>query len=177
MTDETLVRGNGGATGVQISSPSAPSRGGGNRGRFTSTHQPERKGGAALPRVSRSSITNGTRLLPSVHPQSVWGRLMRDIMDGMEAHLGGNVSETQRMACRRIAVLEVELIYQEDALGRMRCEGKVPTPEQLDLYARLGNAQRRFLEHMGWSPIPKDIVPSLASYVAATNSTGENNDG
>jgi hypothetical protein len=157
MTDETTTRGNGGATNPQISSPSRA-----------------KPGTGAMPlgqRRMRSRITNGTRLLPSVHPQSVWGRLMRDTMDGMEAHLGGNVSETQRMACRRIAVLEVELIYQEDALGRMRCEGQVPTPDQLDLYARLGNAQRRYLEHMGWQSVPKDIVPSLASYVADTAST------
>src|SRR5262245_22114435 len=104
--------------------------------------QPER------PRRHRSRLTTGQRLLPTVHPQSVWGRLMRDTLDGLIAHLGGPdmVSETQRMACRRIAVLETELVYQEDELGRLRCEGHAPSPEMLDLYARLGNAQRRFCE-------------------------------
>jgi hypothetical protein len=35
---------------------------------------------------------------PQSHPMSVWGRLTRDVMDGLEVHLGGSVSETQRMA-------------------------------------------------------------------------------
>jgi hypothetical protein len=122
-------------------------------------------GPVVRPRRHRSRITNGTRLLPSVHPQSVWGRLLRDTVDGLVAHCGGEVSETRRMAIRRIAVLEVEMVFQEDALGRMRCEGKEPRPEMLDLYARMGNAQRRFCEALGWQRVPRDVVPSLSTYL------------
>jgi hypothetical protein len=96
---------------------------------------------------------------------------MRDTIDGLVVHLGGNVSETQRMACRRIAVLETEMVFMEDQIGLMRQNGKEPDPALLDLYCRLGNAQRRFCEHLGWHSVPKEVVPSLASYVAATTAS------
>ena len=117
----------------------------------------------------RSRITNRNKLLPSISGTSVWTRLMRDTMDAMIVHLGGEdqVSETQRTACRRIAVLETELVHMEDAIARLRCEGREPLPEMLDLYARLGNAQRRFCEALGWQRVPREIVPSLTSYLQA----------
>jgi len=121
------------------------------------------------PRRKRSRISTGARLLPTVHPQSVWGRLMRDTLDSLVIYLGGEdqVSEPQRMACRRIALLETELIHLEDAIGTLRCQGREPTSEMLDLYARLGNAQRRFCEALGWQRVPKDVTPSLSSYLQA----------
>jgi hypothetical protein len=124
-------------------------------------------------RRMRSRITNGTRLLPSVHPQSVWGRIMKDTVDGLVSHLGGpdNVSETQRMACRRIAVLEVEMVFQEDRIGQLRCEGREPAPELLDLYCRLGNAQRRFCEALGWQRVPRDATPDIDQYIRAAAKT------
>ena len=68
----------------------------------------------------RSRITNRNKLLPSISGTSVWARLMRDTMDAMIVHLGGEdqVSETQRTACRRIAVLETELVLRTAALLR-----------------------------------------------------------
>ena len=128
-----------------------------------------RGGSPARPRPHRSRITNGTRLLPTVHPQSVWGRLMRDTLDSLVVHLGGDghVTETQRMACRRIAVLETEMIYQEDKMGTLRAQGGEPDAALLDLYSRLGNAQRRFCEALGWQRVPRDMVPSLTSYLQA----------
>ena len=162
------MMGNVGATSLQVSSTSdgsevaatAPT----NRAAKTTTG---RGGSPARPRPHRSRITNGTRLLPTVHPQSVWGRLMRDTLDSLVVHLGGDghVTETQRMACRRIAVLETELVHMEDAIGRLRCEGSAPPPDMLDLYARLGNAQRRFCEALGWQRVPRDLTPSLQSYL------------
>jgi hypothetical protein len=53
----------------------------------------------------------------------------------------------------------------EDAMGTLRCEGSAPPPEMLDLYARLGNAQRRFCEALGWQRVPRDLTPSLQSYL------------
>jgi hypothetical protein len=38
----------------------------------------------------------------------------------------------------------------------------------LDLYSRLANAQRRFLESVGMKRIPRDVTPSLSEYVEAT---------
>jgi len=65
---------------------------------------------------TRSRVTNGKKLLPTGHSQSVWARLMSDTRDAMVAHLGGSdaVSETQALAVRRIAAFEAELIFLED---------------------------------------------------------------
>jgi hypothetical protein len=41
--------------------------------------------GKPRPRSHRSRVTNGSKLLPSVHPQSVWARLYRDTLDSMTA--------------------------------------------------------------------------------------------
>jgi hypothetical protein len=122
-----------------------------------------------LARAQRSRITNGKRLLPTVHPQSVWARLMRDTMDALVSHLGGpdNVSETQRMAIRRVALLEVELVHFEDQIGRDRCEGGVPDPQLIDLYCRVSNAQRRYCEHLGWQRVPRDATPDIDQYIRA----------
>jgi hypothetical protein len=37
----------------------------------------------------RSRITRGSKLLPSVHEQSVWARVVRDVLDAVVAHCGG----------------------------------------------------------------------------------------
>jgi len=85
----------------------------------------------------------------------------------MIVHLGGedHVTEPQRMACRRIAVLETEMIHLEDKIGTLRAKGREPDAALLDLYARLGNAQRRHLEVLGWQRVPRDVVPSLSTYL------------
>lgn len=119
------------------------------------------------PKTHRSKITNGTRLLPTVHPQSVWARYMRDIYDSMMSHLGGSdyASEPRRLLARRIAVLEAELVHLEDEIGGERLKGCAPSGDRLDLYNRLASAQRRHLEAIGLDRTPRDITPSLASYI------------
>src|SRR5262245_1070773 len=126
--------------------------------------QPE---GAATPakvvrQKSRGSarVTNGTDLLPSVDGRSVWARLLRDTIAAMVRHLGGDdqVSEVQRLSIRRVAALEAELIYIEDSIAKTRHEGNTPEAALLDLYARLGNAQRRHLEPLGWQSVPRDVT-------------------
>jgi hypothetical protein len=111
----------------------------------------------------RSRITNGRRLLPSVHPQSVWARLYRDTLDSMISHLGGHdyATEPQRMIARHVSVLDAELRYQADRIGRLRQDGKEPEHHQLDLYARLANSQRRHIETLGLSRVAKDITASV----------------
>jgi hypothetical protein len=136
--------------------------------------RPKRYASALRP-AQRSRITNGKRLLPSVHRQSAWARIMRDTMDAMLSHLGGpdNVTEPQRMAIRRIALLETELVHFEDTIGRERCEGRAPLPEVLDLYARLSNAQRRFCEALGWQRVPRDATMDIRSYIEAAKTDAE----
>jgi hypothetical protein len=51
--------------------------------------------------------------------------------------------------------------------NQLRCEGREPPPELLDLYCKLGNAQRRFCEALGWQRVPRDLTPSISSYIQA----------
>jgi hypothetical protein len=115
---------------------------------------------------NRSRITNGTRLLPSVKGSSVWGRIMSDVYEAVVSHCGGDgcISELQRLQARRIAALEAELIYIEDKIGIARLAGEEPPPAVLDLYGRLANGQRRHCEALGWTRMPRDITPNIATY-------------
>jgi hypothetical protein len=123
--------------------------------------------------ANRSRITNGTKLLPGVHSQSVWARYMRDVHHAMVNHLGGDdrVSQPQRLACRHIAVLAAEMAHVEDKIGRMRMAGEEPDDKLLDLYCRLGNAKRRFIEMVGLKPELVDVTPDLADYLAQRAAT------
>jgi hypothetical protein len=70
------------------------------------------------PEKGRSRISNGSTLLPTGDGNSIWARLMRDVLASLIVHLGGDASETQRMACRRIAALEAELEHVSAGLNR-----------------------------------------------------------
>jgi len=117
---------------------------------------------AAAKPTARSRIGNGSALLPTVDGRSIWARLMRDSYTGLLAHLGGadHVSETQRMAARRVAALEAELVHLEDAFARARAEGGEPDMASLDLYSRLSNTQRRLNEVLGWQRQARDVTPN-----------------
>jgi hypothetical protein len=109
--------------------------------------------------AGRMRITNGTDLLPHVDGRSVWARLMRDTLDMMVAHCGGAdvIPDTKRLTARRIAALETELIYLEDKFARIRRDGAEPHPNDLDLYGRLANGQRRHLEAIGMERQAREI--------------------
>ena len=114
----------------------------------------------------RSRITSGNKLLPGVHGQSVWARIMGDTLDDVLAHCGGadNVSALKRMAARRIAALEAELVHLEEKFARTRAEAGEPTAADLDLYSRLTNTHRRQCEALGWERVAKDVTPTISSY-------------
>jgi hypothetical protein len=116
---------------------------------------------------NRSRITNGRELLPSVDLRGVWGRLLRDNYHAMVAHCGGadTISEPQRMASRRVAVLETELCFLEDKMARIRQEGGEPQPNLLDLYARLAGQQKRQNEIIGLDRHQRDVTPSLRELI------------
>jgi hypothetical protein len=107
--------------------------------------------GAAAKVHGRSSITNGKTLLPTASGCSVWARLMKDTFRSLEAHCAGQMSETQRLAARRVSVLEAELIYLENGFALTREQGGEPDPITLDLYGRLAGQQRRLAEPLGWN--------------------------
>jgi hypothetical protein len=124
---------------------------------------------STAPRRYRSRITKGSKLLPSVNEQSVWGRIMKDVYDAMMAHCGGAdyITEPMRLQARRIAALEAELIHIEDRIAQARATGEDPSPADLDLYSRLANGQRRHCEALGWQRVPRDVTPTLEGYLAS----------
>jgi hypothetical protein len=117
----------------------------------------------------KTRVRGGKRALPTAHSQSVWARLFRDVQGAVVQHCGGeqHVSETQRLAIRRVAALEAELIYLEDNFACERTAGNVPNPQDLTLYATMANAQRRFCEALGWRPIQRDVSTPLAVAIAS----------
>jgi hypothetical protein len=125
----------------------------------------------------RSRITNGSALLPSVHGQSVWARIMRDVLDAVTEHCGGEqaISELERLQARRIAALEAEAVYLEDRIAQARAAGEEPPSSVVDLYTRVANGQRRRCEALGWKRTPRDVTPDLHEYLAgkAAGSEGD----
>jgi hypothetical protein len=110
----------------------------------------------------KSRISNGAALLPSQDGRSAWARIMRDCLQALIAHCGGidEVSDPKRMACRRIAAIEAELIYHEDRIASVRRKGKEPPASLLQMYSMLADRQRRLCEVIGYDlakPI-KDIT-------------------
>jgi hypothetical protein len=115
----------------------------------------------------RSRITNGTALLPSVHGQSAWARIMKDVLDNVIAHCGGDgqITELERLQARRIAALEAELIHVEDKIALARAAGEEPAAAVVDLYTRLANGQRRHCEALGWQRTARNITPTIDHYI------------
>jgi hypothetical protein len=119
---------------------------------------------------AQSRITNGKRLLPTADWRHTWPRIVHAVIGRLEAHLGGpdTITEPQRLIARRVAVLEAELIFIEDGLANKRASRKEPTIAELDIYSRLGNAQRRHLETLGVEERKlRDITPSVSEYLRA----------
>jgi hypothetical protein len=104
---------------------------------------------------------------------------MRDTLASLVAHCGGVdvVSETKRLAARRVAVIEAELVFLEDKFAQLRAAGDEPDAAAIDLYARVANQQRRLSEALGWERRARDVTPSLDQYTAmrqdSTESPGE----
>ena len=113
--------------------------------------------------ATRSRVGNGSALLPNVDGRSVWARLMRDTLQSLQVHCGGELSETQRLAARRVSTLEAELVFLEDKFAQARADGCEPDIVELDLYGRLADRQRRLAESaLGWQRTPRDVTPTLA---------------
>jgi hypothetical protein len=118
--------------------------------------------------TGRSRLTNGATL-PGVDGRSTWVRRLRDLMGLHLTDLGGadRASEAERSIVRRAATLTVELERLELRFAQADFAGQAPDPADLDLYQRTANSLRRLLESVGIERRPKDVVPSVASYLAA----------
>ena len=92
---------------------------------------------------------------------------MRDTIGNLVSHCGGidTVSETQRLAARRVSVLEAELIHLEDKFAVTRQQGGEPDPDLLDLYGRLADRQRRLSDPSGWKRTSKDVGSNLGDFM------------
>jgi hypothetical protein len=93
----------------------------------------------------------------------------------MAEHLGGAdfISEPEAIVIRRIAVFEAEMQIMEEKINQNRQQNLPMDEKFLDLYSRLANAQRRFLETVGMKRTPKDVTPTLSEYVDATKTEPE----
>jgi hypothetical protein len=69
-----------------------------------------------------SRIANGKRMLPLEDGRSVWARLQKATFRSLIAHMGGDgfVTDMVKIACRRVATLEAELVMIEDRLAKLR---------------------------------------------------------
>ena len=92
---------------------------------------------------------------------------MRDTLSALVVHCGGveEVSETKRLAARRVAVIEAELVFLEDKFAQLRAIGDEPDATAIDLYARVANQQRRLSEALGWERRARDVTPTLSQFV------------
>lgn len=126
-------------------------------------HASNRADGRASSRVSTGRI-----LLPTNDGRSVWARIMRDTMRSLIAHCGDAITEPQRIACRRIAALEAELIAIEDRIAGIRRKRKEPAVSLLAIYSTLSAQQLRLSKQVGWdaaNPKPSNEPEDLASYI------------
>ena len=115
-----------------------------------------------------SRVGTGRDLLPFEDGRSLWARLMAHTYIGLVEHCGGNdeISDTRRMACRRIAALEAELVSLEDRIASIRRHGKQPPTVLLQSYGMLADRQRRLSEAIGWDRHQKSVNEiDLQSYI------------
>jgi hypothetical protein len=103
----------------------------------------------------RSSVSNGSRLLPGVDNRSVWVRRCVDLMADLTSDKGGQseVTTAEAMLIRRAAVMSVEL----EALEKKFAQDGQAKPAMLDLYGRTAGNLRRVLETLGISRRPRTI--------------------
>ncbi|MGM5051337.1 hypothetical protein AB8A20_20860 [Tardiphaga sp. 604_B6_N1_1] len=93
---------------------------------------------------------------------------MKSTLSALIAHCGGDdaTSDVRRMACRRIAALEAELISHEDRIASVRRRGKEPPASLLQTYIMLTNQQLRLSKEIGWDRSKKNVKDiDLASYI------------
>ena len=105
---------------------------------------------------NRSTITNGTNLLPGVHRGSAWARRFRDVISAYSSDQGGEdqLSAARAAIIRRAACLQVELERLEVRFAL----AQGAEPGDLDLYQRTAANLRRLLEAIGLDRQPRDVT-------------------
>jgi hypothetical protein len=116
-------------------------------------------------RKHRSALTNGNRLFVlegNADGRSASYRRFKDVLEQILADLGGSdiLSEGQRQLCRRAATLSI-------MAESMECDAVGNKPFDVDLYGQLTDRLGRCLQRLGLERKPKDVTPTLQSYLQA----------
>lgn len=143
--------------------------------------QPPRRGRGPGRRNRTAALEGRAPLLamPGIDGRQLWPRLQNKTFSEVINHCGGDqaVSDLERIAARRIATFEAELLFLERKFSELRAAGKSPTLSDLDLYGRLSGHQHRLSAAIGLSRRARDVTPDLDAYLKATahvRSTVEN---
>jgi hypothetical protein len=98
-------------------------------------------------------------VLPTDDGRSVWARIRRDCYFAILAHCGGEdvVTETQKLAIRRLSTFEAELIFCEDKFAAIRANGDEPDSADIDIYGRMVEKQRRLCNDLGWARTSRNV--------------------
>lgn len=118
-----------------------------------------------------SRIANGKRMLPLEDGRSVWARLQKSTFRALIQHCGGEsiVTDMVKIACRRCATLEAELVMIEDRIAKLRRNRKEPPHSLLQTYGSLTAQQMRLSRALGWDRHAKAINEphDLQTYLAS----------
>jgi hypothetical protein len=115
--------------------------------------------------TARSSITNGTRLLPGVlDHRSAWARRLYDLVASYTSDLGGdqNLSEAERALVRRISMVTLQLELMEARFAAS--ETGEASAKMLDRYLRASGTLNRLCNTIGLKRRAREVVPTLDEY-------------
>ncbi|TDK49707.1 hypothetical protein E1832_08600 [Antarcticimicrobium luteum] len=107
----------------------------------------------------RTRRGTGAVVLAGVDGRSLMARRFREIVTGVEADLGGDLTEAQTALLARAATLAIWCEEREAELAR---------GEQFDAaeYATIANAMRRLLADLGLNRVARDVTETLDQYLA-----------
>jgi hypothetical protein len=132
--------------------------------RLSMESEPNGAAFAGMSRHHRSAVTNRTKLfaIEGMDGRTGQARRYRDILTQIECDLGGidNLSEAQLQLCRRAATLS----FTAESMEADVVAGK---PFDIDLFGQLTDRLGRCLQRLGLERKPRDVTPTLQSYLAA----------
>ncbi len=100
----------------------------------------------------------GAVVLAGVDGRSLMARRFREIVTGIEADLGGDLTEAQKHLIARAATLAC---WCEDREGELAKGAEFDAAQ----YATISNALRRLLSDLGLERRSRDVTPDLQSYL------------